>query len=584
MLTGRVRRRKPSPRRPQLDQVPTLGRRGPGVWLADVVFSLLIGLVLALLPGMSDQGLPGLVRLVLGVYFVLHLPGYWLTAALWPGRYQLTGIERFGLSLGNSIVLVSLLSLLIDRLGWGLRPTPILVSELSATALFALIAVVRRSRLAAAVRYAPLTAWSPLAWVAGIAPAERALLLTLVAVLGVVGSVTFWILITPPVGSALTEFYMLGPDGRAEGFPRSAAPGAPLTVQVGISNRETGARRYQVEAWSVDRWDPSRRERLAQSDPLVVAAGERLEWPLTWRMYHPGLDQLVELLLLAGDDPTPYRRLKLWLDVVTPPAASPPAFGAGLPLADPRAVGPTSAPIFAPFSPSNATEPPTSISVRAGPTPLAATPTTSPEPGQPAPLAGPPDQSASSPLRPFAEYWVRNYLVTSLWSAPTEGPEVEQFGETGGQFCAFLVVRPQVGARLFVFNPVSQNYFWIDAAAVGPVGAPPQSTDQTDDDNCASADSSDQPADNLDQPGESGARPDPGASPEQAGLVDPAAAPDMSAPADQPEPTNQASPSEPAESTRQSTSTAVAKPASPRQRAGRPGRPTRPNRRGRAAS
>ncbi len=46
------------------------------------------------------------------------------------------------------------------------------------------------------------------------------------------------------------------------------------------------------------------------------------------------------------------------------------------------------------------------------------------------------------------------------------------FGEAGPAFTTFTVVGPQVGARIFVYSPVSKGYGWIDATGVGPSGPP----------------------------------------------------------------------------------------------------------------
>ena len=37
---------------------------------------------------------------------------------------------------------------------------------------------------------------------------------------------------------------------------------------------------------------------------------------------------------------------------------------------------------------------------------------------------------------------------------------------TSQQFCSFQVARPQDNSRLYVLNPYSKDYFWIDADAV----------------------------------------------------------------------------------------------------------------------
>ena len=53
-----------------------------------------------------------------------------------------------------------------------------------------------------------------------------------------------------------------------------------------------------------------------------------------------------------------------------------------------------------------------------------------------------------------------------LYSAA--GADGEDFGPIGPQFTALTVVAPQLRQRLYVFNPLTDNYGWVDVAAVGP--------------------------------------------------------------------------------------------------------------------
>jgi hypothetical protein len=97
----------------------------------------------------------------------------------------------------------------------------------------------------------------------------------------------------------------------------------------------------------------------------------------------------------------------------------------------------------------------------------------------------PPSSPAPSPV-PFEPFWVQNHRITELWSGPSSQPDTVSFGATSGQFCSFLVVLPPEGERLYVFNPYSQNYLWIDAADVGPAGPPEQRPEPGPTDvNCA---------------------------------------------------------------------------------------------------
>ncbi len=100
-----------------------------------------------------------------------------------------------------------------------------------------------------------------------------------------------------------------------------------------------------------------------------------------------------------------------------------------------------------------------------------------PTPEQPAVGAQPSPSPVASPVASppaFAAFWVKNHRITEMWSGPAAGAGVVSFGATTAQFCSFQVVQPPNGPRLYVLNPHSANYLWIDADAVGPVGNAPE--------------------------------------------------------------------------------------------------------------
>ena len=93
------------------------------------------------------------LRYVLGAVFVLWLPGYSFIKALFPEENQtkkaakpLDPIERIALSLGMSLALVPIVGLLLNYTPWGIRLTPIVLSLLSLTAIFATAAIIREHR------------------------------------------------------------------------------------------------------------------------------------------------------------------------------------------------------------------------------------------------------------------------------------------------------------------------------------------------------------------------------------------------------------------------------------------------------
>ena len=98
-------------------------------------------------------------------------------------------------------------------------------------------------------------------------------------------------------------------------------------------------------------------------------------------------------------------------------------------------------------------------------------PTPTPIPGAPPPK---PTINAEPTPAAFTPTWVQNHRLTEMWSGQAGSPDVVSFGVTSAQFCSFLLVRPPDGERVYVYNPYSDNYFWIDADAIGPVPNPPE--------------------------------------------------------------------------------------------------------------
>ncbi|MEM2111560.1 MAG: DUF1616 domain-containing protein [Candidatus Bathyarchaeia archaeon] len=90
------------------------------------------------------------MRYLLGIIFVLWLPGYTFIKALFPSEpnaktssKSLDTIERIALSIGMSLALVPIVGLLLNYTPWGIRLTPIVLSLLALTAVFATAAIIR---------------------------------------------------------------------------------------------------------------------------------------------------------------------------------------------------------------------------------------------------------------------------------------------------------------------------------------------------------------------------------------------------------------------------------------------------------
>ena len=110
------------------------------------------------------------LRYVLGTIFTLWLPGYAFVKALFPqnlpfakalarslntSEKDLDAIERIALSVGMSIALVPIVGLLLNYTPWGIRLTPIVLSLLALTTIFATAAVIREHQAGTAQNRPP---------------------------------------------------------------------------------------------------------------------------------------------------------------------------------------------------------------------------------------------------------------------------------------------------------------------------------------------------------------------------------------------------------------------------------------------
>lgn len=277
----------------------------------EFIFILFFGAVLILLIALGVQGLPAplpMLRLLLGLAYVLYVPGYALQAALFPHADDLDGPERLALSLGLSVAVIPPLALLLDALPWGIRLWPIVISEATLISLCSGVALWRRRRLPEEERFVPTINVDLGEWWAAQTHISRLLYVVLALALIGAGIAATAIIVTPKPGERLTEFYILGPEGLAENYPREATVGFPVTVTVGIANYEGVPADYWVGAYCDTHL-------IGQSAPVHLESGQSDERVLGFVPTQIGDDVRIDFYLYRDGGTKPYRSLQLWLKV-----------------------------------------------------------------------------------------------------------------------------------------------------------------------------------------------------------------------------------------------------------------------------
>jgi uncharacterized membrane protein len=279
------------------------------------------------------------LRIVLGIAFVLFVPGYAFIAALFPEKSVgnksdpasgIDGIERVALSFGSSIALVPLVGILLDYTPWGIRLVPIFVSLAGLTLGLTAIAMVRRRQLPPTQRGQIPTGWTQ--WIRGklFEPDDRIDLVLntalIVSVLLAISSVGYAIT-APSQGESFTEFSLLTENENgelvADDYPTNFTVGESQSLVVSATNQEGHSMNYTivVELQQVTASDGTfqaqETDRLYLFTPQIQA-GE------TWRRAHlitpsiTGERLRLQYRLYRGspsveEDTEPYRSLHLWV-------------------------------------------------------------------------------------------------------------------------------------------------------------------------------------------------------------------------------------------------------------------------------
>lgn len=139
---------------------------------------------------------------------------------------------------------------------------------------------------------------------------DKALFISLVvAILAALGYLGY-LIATPNPGEKFTEFYLLGPQGKAENYPQQVTLGANVDVIVGVVNREHQPARYRVEI-TINGVESKR------VDIGTLAHQQKWEKEISFVAQPPGEKQKVEFWLYKDNEVEPYLQdpLRLYIDV-----------------------------------------------------------------------------------------------------------------------------------------------------------------------------------------------------------------------------------------------------------------------------
>lgn len=247
--------------------------------LVDLVLIVIIAIIAGLMATLTPDNVG--LRMIIGLPFVLIVPGYAITAAAFP-KQDLEKPERLLLSLGLSLATIIIGGLLL-YLTWGLHTGSWVILLLTVTLVASVIAAVRRER---GLDKGP-TAFRLSIGVGQLFLFGLAALLTIAA-----------------IGLARTPLPLQNVQGYTELWMLPANGNIGNVVRLGVTSMETATTTYslrvQLDGQVIQEW----------SD-IQLTPGQR--WETMFDLPPVSSNRMVEALLYRSDRPGDiYRRVTLW--------------------------------------------------------------------------------------------------------------------------------------------------------------------------------------------------------------------------------------------------------------------------------
>ena len=258
----------------------------------------LLILIIALFP-------QNVLRVALGLPFVLFFPGYVLINALFPRKESLSDIERIALSFGLSLAVVPLNGLVLNYLPWGINLTSILYSLSIFIAMTSVVAWLRQRKISEDEKFSvriSVGSWSGQNLFGKVL--SVILVFTIVGLLGVI----VYTIAVPRTSEQYTEFYVLNIEGKATNYIDELRLGETGYVILGVINHERQAVCYAIEI-EIDG------ESSGAAYTMTLENEEKRESVVEFRPQKIGERQKVEFLLFRDKSNEPYLQLHLWINV-----------------------------------------------------------------------------------------------------------------------------------------------------------------------------------------------------------------------------------------------------------------------------
>ena len=139
---------------------------------------------------------------------------------------------------------------------------------------------------------------------------DKPLSIILIIALIIAIGATIYIVVFPQPSEKFTEFYILGPNGKAGDYPTNLSAGESGNLTIGIVNHEYANITYRLLV--------KNNQTILKNENITLANNEKKEISFTFKPVIIGNTQKLELLLFKPPgNSTPYRSLYLYFNVTS---------------------------------------------------------------------------------------------------------------------------------------------------------------------------------------------------------------------------------------------------------------------------
>lgn len=314
-----------------------------------LLIASLLSIIFILIPPFNEVP----IRIIFALLIIFFVPGYAFIAALFPTKEEISGIERFTLSVGFSIVIMVFDGFIVSLTEWKFRPNSITISLAILTLIFVALAYITRRRTpenkqfifsysdfiqslksedtkkeesediepqhiqekkftsksrkkVAAVKTQNIKN-TALTKNERVPPEVTKALMTAMILSIIIASTMFAYAKVTQDKEEFTAIYILGPNGMAENYPETFSTSQPIRITTGVENYEHANVNYKLQA-KLD---------SAILKEIDISLGHEETWEkelvLTPTAYKQGKQKLEFALYKEGDMETPYRSVHLWM-------------------------------------------------------------------------------------------------------------------------------------------------------------------------------------------------------------------------------------------------------------------------------